>query len=277
MSYNLKDIPAPQYSKACQLKPTSKERKGLLSNLDAEDHDNGEPPRYEDEEYAKPRGRTPLRKRSVAWIAGSFIALILGASFLVPVSRGWCSGIDSASRVTDPSRLLSNETHDFKRTVLIVSIDGLRADYLDRGFTPHLLDISKEGLRAKFMRPVYPTLTFPNHWSLMSGLYAESHGIVANVCSTIPSCGCECDPFIELLGPCQRTRVSLMWPGSPVTRTGAEPTYFIPWRDKVPLGEKLDQIMAWIDLPLEKRPQFISAYEPSGSSRSCRWALLLAR
>jgi Type I phosphodiesterase / nucleotide pyrophosphatase len=68
----------------------------------------------------------------------------------------------------------SNGTHDFRKTVLIVSIDGLRceltlcsvfdpklivdarADYLDRGLTPHLLDISKQGLRAKFMRPVFP-------------------------------------------------------------------------------------------------------------------------
>jgi hypothetical protein len=126
MSYNLKDISASHHLQDGHFKPTSEERKGLLSNFDAEEHDNGEPPRYEDEEYAEPRGRTPLRKRSVAWIAGSFIALILGASFLVPVSRGWCSGMGSASRVTDPSRLLSNGTHDFKRTVLIVSIDGLR-------------------------------------------------------------------------------------------------------------------------------------------------------
>lgn len=69
----------------------------------------------------------------------------------------------------------SNGTHDFKRTVLIVSIDGLRcvvnmfiindayhknrADYLDRGLTPHLLDISKKGLRAKAMKPIFPVRT----------------------------------------------------------------------------------------------------------------------
>lgn len=126
MSYNLKDISAPRYSQDGLSKPTPEERKGLLSNFDAEDHDNGEPPRYEDEEYAEPRGRSPLRKRSIAWIAGSFIALILGASFFVPMSRSWCSGMGSASRLPDPSKLLSNGTHDFKRTVLIVSIDGLR-------------------------------------------------------------------------------------------------------------------------------------------------------
>ncbi|KAF9644291.1 Phosphodiest-domain-containing protein [Thelephora ganbajun] len=278
MSYNLKETSVPRYSQGGPSKPTPEERKGLLSNFEVEDRDNGGPPRYEDEEYVTPRERTPLRKRRVAWIAGGFITLILGASFLVPMSRVWCGGMGAAGGPMDPSKLLSNGTHEFKRTVLIVSIDGLRADYLDRGFTPHLLDISKQGLRAKFMRPVFPTLTFPNHWSLMTGLYAESHGIVANNFwdpvseqefhyntrdgSWDPAWWFG-EPMWETAGKAGIITANLMWPGPPITRTGAEPTYFIPWRDKVSLGEKLDQIMTWIDLPLEKRPQFISAYEPS--------------
>lgn len=166
MSYNLKEIHDNP------LKPTPEERKGLLSNFDVDDRDNGEPPHYEDEEYAEPRERAPLRKRRILGIAGGLIALILGASFLAPLSR--MCGIGAANRLLDPSKLLSNGTHEFKRTVLMVSIDGLRsvslynlyplsthamsdrADYLDRGFTPHLLDISKQGLRAKFMRPAFP-------------------------------------------------------------------------------------------------------------------------
>jgi len=56
---------------------------------------------------------------------------------------------------------------------------------------------------------------------------------------------------------------NLMWPGPPNTTTGAAPDYFIPWRDRVPLQDKLDQIVAWIDLPFEERPQLIMAYEPS--------------
>ena len=171
MAYNLKEI------QGSPSKPTPEERKGLLSNFDVDDRDNGEPPRYEDEEYAEPRERAPLQKRRILWIAGGLIALILGASFLAPLSR--MCGMGATNRLTDPSRLLSNGTHEFKRTVLIVSIDGLRsvglcnlcplsthavsdrADYLDRGFTPHLLDISKQGLRAKFMRPVFPVRTSP--------------------------------------------------------------------------------------------------------------------
>ena len=120
MSYNLKE------TQGGSSKPTPEERKGLLSNFDVEDRDNGEPPRYEDEEYPEPRKHAPLRKKRIACIAGGFITLILGASFLVPLSRAWCCGMGAASRPTDPSKLLSNGTHEFKRTVLIVSIDGLR-------------------------------------------------------------------------------------------------------------------------------------------------------
>ena len=126
MSYKLKETSTPRYSQGGSSELTSEERRGLLSNLDIEDYDKGELPRYQDEEYVGPRGHAPLRKGRVAWIAGSFIALMLGASFLVPLSRGWDGGMGVTSQLGDPSRLLNNGTHDFKRTVLIVSIDGLR-------------------------------------------------------------------------------------------------------------------------------------------------------
>ena len=115
MSYNPNGTPAPSS------KPTSEERKGLLSNFDVED--DGGPPRYGDEEYLGPRERSPLRKSTVPRIVSGFVALIIGIAFFLPMSS-WCGKM--ASRLMDPSRLLSNGTHDFKHTVLIVSIDGLR-------------------------------------------------------------------------------------------------------------------------------------------------------
>ncbi|KAF8635974.1 hypothetical protein AX15_000138 [Amanita polypyramis BW_CC] len=176
------------------------------------------------------------------------------------------------------SELRSNGTHDFKRTVLMVSIDGLRADYLDRGLTPHLLAISKKGLRAKSMKPIFPTLTFPNHWTLMTGLYAESHGIVGNNFwnpasqsefhyNRIESCWNSSwwfgEPVWETVRRAGLPTANLMWPGPPKTNSGVSSTYFVPWKDKVPLDDKLEKILEWIDLPLEERPQLILAYEPS--------------
>ncbi|KAF8588935.1 Phosphodiest-domain-containing protein [Ramaria rubella] len=160
----------------------------------------------------------------------------------------------------------------------MISIDGLRADYLDRGLTPHLLEISRTGLRAKWMKPIFPTLTFPNHWALLTGLYAESHGIVANnfwdpetdtaFSYSDPKLSWNAswwsgEPIWETASKAGLITANLMWPGPPETSTGASPTYFVPWRDKVPLKEKLAQLMHWIDLPLEERPQLLLAYEPS--------------
>lgn len=176
------------------------------------------------------------------------------------------------------SEIRSNGTHEFKRTVLMVSIDGLRADYLDRGLTPHLLAISRKGLRAKSMKPIFPTLTFPNHWALMTGLYAETHGIVANnfwdpisetefhynnVASSWNSSWWHGEPIWETAHRAGLSTANLMWPGPPKTTTGVSSTFFVPWKDKVPLNDKLEQILSWIDLPLDERPQLILAYEPS--------------
>jgi hypothetical protein len=123
MSHNSKETLVPRYLRNGTLKATSEERKGLLSNLDAEDS-GGEPPRYEDEKYPR-RKRAPLRKNIVARVLGGLVALILGTVFLVLMSKSWCCRI-CTGRLRDPSRLVNNGTHEFKRTVLIISIDGLR-------------------------------------------------------------------------------------------------------------------------------------------------------
>ncbi|KIK97780.1 hypothetical protein PAXRUDRAFT_760799 [Paxillus rubicundulus Ve08.2h10] len=65
--------------------------------------------------------------------------------------------------------LLSNGTHDFGRTVVLVSIDGLRPDYLTRGFTPHLTDISREGIRAEYMKPIFPGSSKIFMWHCITG------------------------------------------------------------------------------------------------------------
>lgn len=241
---------------------SEEERRGLLSN-----GTKG----YDDDDS---RPWWSLSLRTIVYAGTTLVLLVIGivvgVRLFAPSSR---------PRPDFDHRLLrSNGTHDFRKTALIVSIDGLRADYLDRGLTPHLLAISKKGLRAKSMKPVFPTLTFPNHWALMTGLYVESHGIVANnfwdpytgqefhynsAATSWNSSWWFGEPMWETAQKAGIITANLMWPGPPVTTSGVSPTYFIPWRDRVPLKEKLDQITAWIDLPLEERPQLIMAYEPS--------------
>ncbi|KAF8500851.1 Phosphodiest-domain-containing protein [Russula emetica] len=267
---------SPSSQEHISLSSPSEERKGLLSGFDTSSD-------IEAEEH-KQSSLCHLLSFGLARIA----VVVVGLLCLVFGLLCWFSAPPSSITPLhfNGDTLRSNGTHDFKRTVLLVSIDGLRdvpfdvrsADYLDRGLTPHLLDISKQGLRAKFMKPVFPTLTFPNHWSLMTGLYAESHGIVANNFwdaetglefhyNNASSCWqphwWQGEPMWETAGRAGLITANLMWPGPPQTLSGASPTYFIPFADKVSLDVKLSQILEWIDLPLSERPQLILAYEPS--------------
>src|SRR3569833_3115354 len=64
--------------------------------------------------------------------------------------------------------------------VILASIDGFRADYLGRGLTPNIAALAAQGVRAQSMRPSFPSVTFPNHYTLVTGLYPDRHGIVNN-------------------------------------------------------------------------------------------------
>src|SRR5690606_37572125 len=69
---------------------------------------------------------------------------------------------------------------DLRPTVILVSIDGFRPDYLEKYQPPTLNRLAREGTRAKFMVPSFPTKTFPNHYAIATGLYPENNGIVEN-------------------------------------------------------------------------------------------------
>lgn len=69
---------------------------------------------------------------------------------------------------------------DLKPTVILISLDGFRYDYLDKYTPPMLNALAKKGVRAKWMIPSFPTKTFPNHYTIVTGLYPQNHGIVEN-------------------------------------------------------------------------------------------------
>ncbi|KAG1766183.1 alkaline-phosphatase-like protein [Suillus occidentalis] len=227
---------------------TPDERRGLLSNVD--DIDAIQP---DLEEQPTSPALSHKRKRFAGF--GVLLSLILAATLfeLWPRTRH-----DTRIR---RDALYSNGTHEFKKTVLMVSIDGLRADYLDRGLTPHLLDISREGMRAK------------------TGLYAESHGIIANnfwdpvFRDTFNYARVESaqnpswwlgEPIWETAERAGIITANLMCrPGPWSTSSGANSTYFLPWENHYALEKKLSKLLEWIDLPLEERPQLILGYEPS--------------
>ncbi|KAJ3288336.1 hypothetical protein HDU79_004945 [Rhizoclosmatium sp. JEL0117] len=159
--------------------------------------------------------------------------------------------------------------------VILVSLDGLRPDYLNRSLTPNLLSLAASGIMASHLTPSFPSLTFPNHYSIVTGLYPESHGIVANVFwdSLLNDTFVYVDPvknkdskwwFGE---PIWVTAVknglksaTCMWPGSEAAIKNTRPTYYQPYNGSMSNIDRVSQVLTWLALPLETRPAFLTLY-----------------
>lgn len=160
-------------------------------------------------------------------------------------------------------------------TLILVSIDGFRADFLQRGHTPVLARLAREGVRAESLRPAFPTLTFPTHYTLVTGLYPDHHGIINNR-MTDPASGkrfvykdraLASDPAWwggePLWVGAERQGVptaTMFWPGSDVEIDGARPGHWLPFDGAMAPRERVDQVLRWLDLPPARRPRFLTLY-----------------
>jgi predicted AlkP superfamily pyrophosphatase or phosphodiesterase len=148
--------------------------------------------------------------------------------------------------------------------VLLVSIDGFRANYLDRGLTPNLSRLASEGVRGDGMRPAYPSLTFPNHYTLVTGVRPDRHGIVANTMrdaelGTFESKDAAdagdarwwsgAEPIWVTAEKAGLPAATMFWPGSQAPVHGVRPTHWKPYDSKMPDDARVDQIVAWLAEP----------------------------
>lgn len=172
---------------------------------------------------------------------------------------------------------LSNGTHGYRPTTLLISLDGFRADFLSRNLTPTLSAFVASGLSPAYLTPSFPSVTFPNHWTLATGLYPESHGIVGNTFFD-PTTGKKfyyTDPERSLqhdwwggeplwaTAERQGLKAAVhMWPGSEAY-DGWGASYVDHYNGTESLSRKTDRILSWLDMPLSDRPQFIAAYVPN--------------
>ena len=183
--------------------------------------------------------------------------------------------------------LTSNGTSTFGPTTILISLDGFRADFLNWGLTPTLNSFISEGISPRYMLPSFPSVTFPNHFTLVTGLYPESHGVVGNTFwdpelqeefyYTDPARSqhpkwWNAEPLwatAELQGV--RTAIH-MWPGSEAHIGPAEPTYLDRFDGKEALHRKVERLLELLDLPGDqddqpaesgRRPQFLAAYVPN--------------
>jgi len=161
-----------------------------------------------------------------------------------------------------------------KPYVVILSMDGFRWDYPEKVNTPNLDFIQEIGVRAKSI-PCFPTKTFPNHYSIATGLYPENHGLifnrfyapdikkqyaVGNRQSVRDSSFYFGEPIWVTAEKQGVKSASYFWVGSETTHDNILPTYNYHYDGSVPFEERLDGVIEWLELPEEKRPQLILWY-----------------
>uniref|UniRef100_A0A8D1LUT2 Ectonucleotide pyrophosphatase/phosphodiesterase 1 n=1 Tax=Sus scrofa TaxID=9823 RepID=A0A8D1LUT2_PIG len=173
-----------------------------------------------------------------------------------------------------------------KPPVLLFSLDGFRAEYLHTwgGLLPVISKLKTCGTYTKNMRPVYPTKTFPNHYSIVTGLYPESHGIIDNkmydpkmnanfALKTKEKFNPEWykgEP-IWLTAKYQGVKSgTFFWPGSDVKINGILPDLYKIYNGSVPFEERILAVLKWLQLPKDERPHFYTLYleEPDSSGHS---------
>ncbi len=163
-----------------------------------------------------------------------------------------------------------------KPYVVLVSLDGFRYDYPKRYHADHLLALAARGASAPDgMIPAYPSITFPNHYTIVTGLYPEHHGIVANTFydpvrreiyssrdakSVADGTWYGGTPLWVLAEQNKMHAASFFWVGSEADIQGVRPTYYLKFDNSFPNGKRVEQVLAWLRLPQEQRPHFITLY-----------------
>jgi predicted AlkP superfamily pyrophosphatase or phosphodiesterase len=213
-----------------------------------------------------------------AWgrMALASLALALGLAALPRPIAGQGSGTDPALPVihvdNGPNSAVAEKAH----YVVLVSLDGFRWDYAKRDGATHLLALGKRGVWApEGMLPSYPSLTFPNHFTIVTGLYPEHHGLVANgfYDETKQARYAINDPEavtdgswysgvpLWSLAESQGMRTAcFFWPGSEAKIADFQPTYYLHFDNKIDDVARIDQVLAWLRLPEADRPHFITLY-----------------
>ncbi len=159
--------------------------------------------------------------------------------------------------------------------LILISIDGFRWDYLQRYEAPTLRQLAGTGAHIRSLTPSYPTKTFPNHYTMVTGLRPARHGIVGNWfydAGTGESFGMSKPESnqdarwwggepVWITAEKQGVRSACYyWPGSEVTHDGVRPSLWLPFNDKVPSHSRVDGVLRWLDTAPAERPQLLTLY-----------------
>lgn len=163
-----------------------------------------------------------------------------------------------------------------KPYVILISVDGMRYDYAEKYNAHHLLKLGASGVKAKAMLPSYPSITFPNHYTLATGLYPAHTGLVCNrfydrnlntaysskSITAIEARWYGGTPLWVLAEKQKMVTASFYWVGSDALIQGTYPTYRYKYNEQIGINSRINTVINWLKLPPTKRPHFISLYFP---------------
>ena len=177
--------------------------------------------------------------------------------------------------------VVENRHNDTKQQdkpyVILISADGFRYDYAEKHDAKNLLALAQNGIKADAMYPSFPSVTFPNHYTIVTGLTPIHHGLVGNNMLDIAtgerySLGNAKavtnakwyggTPIWNLAEQNKMLSACYYWPGSEAPINGILPTYSYKYSEKSPIDFRIQQVVNWLELPADKRPHLITFYFP---------------
>lgn len=168
----------------------------------------------------------------------------------------------------------TNKTED-EVYVIMLSLDGFRWDYTDKAHTPTFDSMQAAGVKAKSLMPSFPSKTFPNHYTIATGLYPDHHGIVLNSFyaddldkeySIFDKKSVSDDSFYggePIWITSEKNEVpsaTLFWVGSEASTDGIMPSYWKTYQHNMPFYDRVDTLEKWLSYPEYKRPRLVCWY-----------------
>lgn len=188
------------------------------------------------------------------------------------------SCISCNKRIIAPSAsttTTNSKTTEYKPYVILISLDGFRWDYVEKYNPPNLSSFIKNGVRAASLIPSFPTKTFPNHYTIATGLYPDKHGILGNVFydykkDTIfnkRTPGMAADgsfygglPIWVAANNADMVTASYFFVGTEANIQGIRPTYYYTFDNSVKNEVRVKQAIKWLNLEEKQRPQLMTLY-----------------
>ncbi|TKC05391.1 alkaline phosphatase family protein [Pedobacter polaris] len=164
-----------------------------------------------------------------------------------------------------------------KPYVILISLDAFRWDLADKYQAKNLIKLRESGVQADYLKPSYPSLTFPNHYTITTGLYPSHHGVVDNIFydkatnvvfrradkkMATDSSWYGGKPLWVIAEQQKMLSAVFYWPGSEISMDGIRPTYLYNYNEIIPIDRRVAVVKNWLQLPDDKRPHFIALYFP---------------